>query len=137
MEELHKDLSTIDSHLNILVEPSVFPSTESFGKILRYQVIATPIRITSLKLLNLLILHSNGKRAEEGDDYYTTITSFSNKFIIDLKFQKVCKGNSYFTILISHKNQFLQELFIKVITSHTAVQILRKDQKGKKVDNIF
>jgi hypothetical protein len=113
------------------VEPTLLPITKMpNGSCLHNVVVNRFIAIENKENLNVSVkvMDHNRNLVEEEVVAEMNVTNKQ----IQVSFSKVNKGKAFYIIqLLDEGERCLFEINVHVITNHTVVQLLRKEQKGK------
>jgi len=117
----------------ISVESSLLPLASTPSKQpLRYVVRGTPLVLVSKTYdtasLSLVVLSAKNQEIP-----IETVGTFLTKpGSVEITLDQPCSGRSYFILQLKDGDRILYQECVKTINSHTAVQILRQEQKGSK-----
>src|SRR5690349_7535732 len=77
----------------------------------------------------ILVFDQTGRKVELEDREYVIKRTKENNYEeqIEVIFTKICKNGHFYQVqILNQQNEQIFQLFVKAISSHTAVQILRK-----------
>jgi hypothetical protein len=114
--------------VNKMICDSLLPHETISGKSVRNVVRKTPLIIKlshKYDQINLVILNNKGEGVQN-------IELIIEEDHVEITIDELSKGKSYFIVQLKSNGETIHEEYVKCITEHLAIQLLRKETKKVK-----